>query len=196
MISAILDENGTKIIEVPMSPRVFSENVVFFDAEFTSLDPRQGEILSIAIVKPTGKELYLEIDRKDDPIHPWVRENILPLLDGNPISPESAREQVGHFIGDSTPYLVSYVSHFDTAFLHKLFGDGRWPFSRDPIDFASMLFSAGLNPTNLLENDRILSESLGVEPSVFGRMHHALNDARLLRDAYGKYVRYISTNNS
>ncbi|NTV55530.1 MAG: hypothetical protein HGA16_03450, partial [Candidatus Moranbacteria bacterium] len=68
-------------------------------------------------------------------------------------------------------------------------------FSRDPIDFASMLFSAGLNPTNLLENDRILSESLGVEPSVFGRMHHALNDARLLRDAYGKYVRYISTNN-
>ncbi|NTV55636.1 MAG: hypothetical protein HGA16_04000, partial [Candidatus Moranbacteria bacterium] len=68
-------------------------------------------------------------------------------------------------------------------------------FSRDPIDFASMLFSAGLNPTNLLENDRILSESLGVEPSVFGRMHHALNDARLLRDAYGKFSRYISTKN-
>ncbi|NTV55352.1 MAG: hypothetical protein HGA16_02535, partial [Candidatus Moranbacteria bacterium] len=103
MISAILDENGTKIIEVPMSARVFSENVVFFDAEFTSLDPRRGEILSIAIVKPSGEELYLEIDRSEDLVHPWVRENILPLLDGDPISPDSARERVEHFIGDSTP---------------------------------------------------------------------------------------------
>ncbi len=175
-----------------MSPRVFSENVVFFDAEFTSLDPRQGEILSVAIVKPTGEELCLEIDRKDDPVHPWVREYVLPLLDGDPISPDAAVERIRHFIGDTAPYLVSYVSHFDTAFLHKLFGDGPWPFSRDPIDFASMLFAVGLNPTNLLEKDRVLSESLGVEPSAFGRMHHALNDARLLRDAYEKYVRYIS----
>ncbi|NTW30392.1 MAG: hypothetical protein HGA33_03880 [Candidatus Moranbacteria bacterium] len=179
-----------------MSHHVFSENVVFFDAEFTSLDPRRGEILSVAIVRPSGEELYLEIDRELEPVHPWVREHVLPLLNGDPMPPEAAVEQIRHFIGDTVPYLVSYVSHFDTTFLHKLFGDGQWPFSRDPVDFASMLFSSGLNPTNLLEKDRILSESLGVEPSVFGRMHHALNDARLLRDVYGKYVRYISTNNS
>jgi hypothetical protein len=174
-----------------MSRRVFSENVVFFDAEFTSLDPWTGEILSVAIVKPSGEELYLEIGRDPETAHPWVRENILPLLDGDPIAPEAACERIGHFIGDGTPYLLSYVSHFDTVFLHKLLGDGRWPFSRDPIDFAAMLFSAGLNPTNLLENDRILSEATGVDPSDACRMHHALNDARLLRDAYGKYVRYI-----
>jgi DNA polymerase III epsilon subunit-like protein len=184
------------IIETTMPHRVFSENVVFFDAEFTSLDPRNGEILSIAIIKPSGEELYLEVERKNDPVHPWVKENILPLLDGNPITQEATCERIEHFIGDSAPYLISYVSHFDTAFLHKLFGDGRWPFHRDPIDFASMLFSAGLNPTNLLENDRVLSEAMGVEPSDACRMHHALNDARLLRDTYGKFLRYISTNNS
>lgn len=176
-----------------MKRNVFSENVVFFDAEFTSLDPYSGEILSVAIVKPSGEELYLEIVRDPASAHPWVRENILPLLDGDPISPEQARERIRQFLGDAAPYLVSYVSHFDTVFLHKLIPDEEWPFNRYPIDFASMLFSAGLNPSNLLENDRILSEPLGVEPSQHGRMHHALNDARLLRDAYGKFLRYFET---
>ncbi|HWQ60484.1 MAG TPA: hypothetical protein VN420_05080 [Candidatus Fimivivens sp.] len=174
-----------------MPTGTFSENIVFFDAEFTSLHPYEGEILSVAIVKPSGEELYLEIERDPDSAHPWVRENILPLLDGNPMTPEKARERIRHFLGDSAPYLVSYVSHFDTVFLHKLFPDEEWPFNRYPIDFASMLFSVGLNPSNLLENDRVLSESLGIEPSDARRMHHALNDARLLRDAYGKFSRYV-----
>ncbi|MEI7750158.1 MAG: hypothetical protein WCJ25_04100 [Candidatus Moraniibacteriota bacterium] len=170
---------------------LFSENIIFFDAEFTSLHPKNGEILSVAFVKPDGKELYLEIKRDRALSDAWVTENILPMLDGNPISPEEACDRIREFIGAGEPYLVSYVSHFDTVFIHKLFGERARPFSRYPIDFASMLFTAGFNPSNLLENDRLLSESLGVEPSTARRMHHALNDAHLLRDAYGKLVKFI-----
>ncbi len=193
-IGDTVSETNTSSYIHRMSHGPFSENVIFFDAEFTSLDPREGEILSVALVKPDGKELYLEIERDPASAHPWVRENILPLLDGHPIQVDEACDRIREFVGGTTPYLVSYVSHFDTSFLHKLFGDGHWPFSRDPIDFAAMLFTTGFNPSNLLENDRILSESVGAEPSTARRMHHALNDARLLRDAYAKLVRYIEMN--
>jgi len=177
-----------------MTRPFFSENIIFFDAEFTSLHPRDGEILSVAFVKPGGEELYLEIERDRALSDAWVTENILPMLDGSPMPPEAACDRIREFIGADEPYLVSYVSHFDTVFVHKLFGESVRPFSRYPIDFASMLFTTGFNPSNLLENDRLLSESLGVEPSTHRRMHHALNDARLLSDAYGKLARYIGMN--
>ncbi len=170
---------------------VFSENIIFFDAEFTSLHPKNGEILSVAFVKPSGEELYLDITRDRALSDEWVTANILPMLDGNGISPKEACDKIREFIGKGEPYLVSYVSHFDTVFVHKLFGDSERPFSRYPIDFASMLFTAGFNPSNLLENDRLLSESIGVEPSTHRRMHHALNDALLLRETYGKFLRHI-----
>jgi len=174
-----------------MKNGMFSENIIFFDGEFTSLDPYRGEILSAAFVKPSGEELYLEIERDRALSDAWVTENILPMLDGNPVSPKEACDRIREFIGKGSPYLVSYVSHFDTVFLHKLFGDTERPFSRYPIDFASMLFTNGFDPGNLLENDRVLSELLGIEPSASHRMHHALNDARLLRDAYEKLLRHV-----
>ncbi len=40
----------------------FSENIIFFDTEFSSLNPYEGEILSIGLVKPNGEELYLELE--------------------------------------------------------------------------------------------------------------------------------------
>lgn len=174
-----------------MNPEPFSDNIVFLDAEFTSLDPYTGELLSVALVRPTGEECYVEIGYDPTLVDPWVSQHILPLLEGNPVSPETARATIRTFLGDTLPYPVSYVTPFDTVFLHKLFGASEWPMSRYPIDFAAMLFMAGLSPANLLENDRSLSKALGVESSDSHRMHHALNDARLLRDAYGKLLRYV-----
>ena len=39
----------------------FSNNVIFYDAEFSNVDPYTGELLSIGMVKVSGEELYLEL---------------------------------------------------------------------------------------------------------------------------------------
>lgn len=172
---------------IPMAP--FSDDVIFFDAEFTSLDPVHGEILSLALVKRSGAELYLELEIPAEiPIDPWVRENILPLLSGTKTPREDACEEVRAFVGDGKPYLVAYVNQFDTIFLHKLFGLNQWPFRWLPIDFASMLFTAGFDPEKLFDADKALSRSQDIPRSEQHRTHHALNDARLLRDVYGKLL--------
>lgn len=38
------------------------KELIFFDTEFTSLDPYKGEILSIGMVKENGEELYIELE--------------------------------------------------------------------------------------------------------------------------------------
>jgi hypothetical protein len=40
----------------------YTDNLIFYDSEFSSLDPYEGEILSIGMVKPNGQELYLELE--------------------------------------------------------------------------------------------------------------------------------------
>lgn len=57
----------------------YSKNIIFLDTEFSSLDPYKGEILSIALVKLEGDELYLELKYKG-PIDPWVKKHIIPTL--------------------------------------------------------------------------------------------------------------------
>ncbi|NTW15430.1 MAG: hypothetical protein HGA38_03595 [Candidatus Moranbacteria bacterium] len=175
---------------MPLHP--FSDDIVFLDAEFTSLDPYTGEILSVALVKPDGSEFYLEIDRDPGTLSPWVAEHVLPFLDGPRVAPDDAVIRIRDFVGADEPFPVSFVTPYDTVFLRKLVPESAWPFRRYPIDFAALLFASGLDPANLLENDRILSEKIGVAPSEHRRMHHALNDAQLLRDAYGKFFRYLA----
>jgi DNA polymerase III epsilon subunit-like protein len=167
----------------------FTDNVIFFDAEFTSLDPKGGEIIALALVKPNGEELSLELEIPGDAeIAPWVTENVLPHLSGEKISREAACARIREFVGGSKPRLVAFVNQFDTVFLHKLFGLNEWPFFWMPLDFASMLFAAGLNPEGLFDADKTLSHMLDVPRTKDHQMHVALNDARLLREVYFKLI--------
>lgn len=171
----------------PIPRRPFSDNIVFVDAEFTSLDPSGGEILSLALIRQDDSELYLELEVPDDvSVDPWVTEHVIPFLSGEKISREEACERIREFVGDGTPYLIAYVNQFDAVFLHKLFGLNRWPFHWLPIDFASILFSFGLDPEKLFDSDKAFSRAQGVPRSGEHRTHHALSDARLLRDIYRK----------
>lgn len=159
----------------------FSENIIFIDTEFSTLDPYQGEILSIGLVKASGEELYLELEY-DGPVSDWVKKNILPILTGQKISREEAKKQIEKFVGDSKPFMVGYVNQYDTIYLYKLFGVENQPFYWLPIDFASILFSAGKNPDEILE----FAEELKIDIGKY-KQHNALDDARLLREVYLKY---------
>ncbi len=165
----------------------YSDNVIFYDGEFTDLDPTAGELLSIGLVKNSGEELYMEFDWQG-PTHPWVEKNVLPYLKGKKISAEQGREKIWKFIGyhreKEKPYLVAYVNQFDSIFWYKLFGSAKdHPVFWIPIDFASILFAFGLSPDSM--GKKRFFDQLEIDKSEF-KEHNALDDAKLLRLTYGK----------
>lgn len=167
-----------------MNIKPFSENIVFFDTEFTDLNARTGELLSIGLIKYTGEELYLELEYTGIP-HPWVVEKVLPYLTGTKISHTEAREKIKEFIGDSQPFLMAYVNQFDAIFWYDLFGTpNEHPAFWIPIDFASVLFGLGYSPDSMGKHE--FFKSLGIDKEKYTE-HNALTDARLLRDAYLKF---------
>lgn len=165
----------------------YSKNVVFFDTEFSSLDPYKGEILSLGLVKLNGEELYLELEY-DEPVDPWVKKNILPTLKGPKVSRKDAVEKIKQFLGDEKPYTVTYVNQYDVIYAYKLFGVEDRPFFWLPIDFASILFTLGINPESYYPEDKEnFFKSIGIDASKY-KPHHALDDAKLLREVYLKMI--------
>lgn len=165
--------------------RIFSDNIVFFDTEFSDLDPYKGELLSVGLVKPTGEEFYIEIEY-DGEVSDWVKENVVPYFIGPKVSREEAKEKIRDFLGPTTPYLVSYVNQFDAIYWYKLFGMDNHPAYWIPIDFASILFTLGFNPGSLSNDDFL--DDLGVDVSKYQK-HNALDDAKLLKEVYVKFFK-------
>ena len=164
----------------------FSDNVIFIDTEFTSLDPYRGEILSIGLVKLNGDELYVELEYEGD-VDEWVKDNIIPTLTEPKLSREAAVKKVNAFIGNTEPYMVGYVNQFDTVYWYKLFRPDSDPLYWIPIDFASILFAFGINPESYSgENENNFYQEIGIDYSKY-RKHHALDDARLLREVFLKF---------
>ena len=161
-------------------------NLVFIDTEFTSLDPTKGEILSIGIVKLNGEELYLELACDAEP-SAWVQTHILNDLTGPKVSREEAVKQIRKFIGRKKPFAVAYVDNYDALYNVKLFGSNdALPFKWMTIDFASILFANGIDPTKFQASEssaKSYYRSLGIDLTKY-RQHHALDDARLLRDVW------------
>ncbi|NQV11745.1 3'-5' exoribonuclease [Candidatus Uhrbacteria bacterium] len=169
-----------------MQPK--SNNVVFVDTEFSDLDPYTGEILSIGIVKPNGDEFYVELEYDGD-VHPWVTENILPSLTEEKVSRAEAQDLVRAFLGEEKPYMVAFVPQYDMIYMVKLFGVGNVPFHWMSIDFASMMFGNNIDPEGMLAaNNDVMLKEMGIDPSQY-REHHALDDARMLREVYLKMIK-------
>lgn len=166
----------------------YSKNIIFFDTEFSSLDPYKGEILSVGLVKMNGNELYLELEY-EGPLDPWVKENIIPTLKQKKVSRKEAVRRINKFVGKKKPYAVSYVNQHDAIYAYKLFRRNSVPFYWIPIDFASILFGAGINPESYDLNDKEnFFRKIGVDTNKFKHTHNALDDARLLREVYLKMI--------
>lgn len=166
--------------------QLFSNNIVFLDTEFSTLDPYKGEILSVGIVKLNGEELYLELEY-DGNVSEWVEKNIIPTLNSSKVDRNEAKKLIKDFIGDKRPYAVGFINQFDAIYTYKLFGVDKHPFYWIPIDFASILFSYGINPEDyILENKTDFFGKLGIDLEKF-KQHNALDDAKLLREAFLKF---------
>jgi oligoribonuclease (3'-5' exoribonuclease) len=167
----------------------FSDNIIFWDAEFSGFDFCNGQVLSIGMVKLNGEELYLELEQKNDTCD-WVKENVLPFLKQEKICEQEAIKKITEFVGNDKPYLISNVIVLDAPFLNKLFGineehgNKNFPFHWILIDFASILFGLGMDPETLTsKHKKEFTESLKIDIGKY-QVHHALDDAKLLREAY------------
>lgn len=160
------------------------------DTEFTDLDVKVGELLSIGLVKYTGEELYLEL-KYEGKVHPWVKKRVLPYLGKRKVSKEKARQKIWKFIGQhkkekDKPYLMAYVNQFDAIFWYDLFGTAKGhPVFWIPLDFASVLFAHGYDPNSMGKHK--FFDELGIKKGEYNE-HNALEDARLLRDVYLKFM--------
>jgi DNA polymerase III epsilon subunit-like protein len=164
----------------------FSNNIIFFDTEFSTLDPYHGEILSIGLVKLDGQELYIELEY-DGPYSDWVTENILPTLSGPKLSRPEAMQKVAEFIGGARPYMVANVNVYDAVYTYKMFGAESHPFYWIPLDFASMMFAHGMDPEDYIFRRNNFLEKLGIDYEKYHH-HNALDDAKLLRETYLKLL--------
>ncbi|PIY93623.1 MAG: hypothetical protein COY69_00700 [Candidatus Magasanikbacteria bacterium CG_4_10_14_0_8_um_filter_32_14] len=165
----------------------FSDNIIFFDTEFTNIDSEIGEIMSIGLVKPNGEELYLELAYDNKTVHPWVTENVIPFLLGNKISKEKAIKKIWDFIGrgEDKPFLMAYVNQFDSIYWYRLFADPKdHPVFWIPIDFASILFAFGFNPEIMRVGD--FFDWLDIDLQKY-KKHNALEDAKMLKEVYDKF---------
>jgi len=165
----------------------FSDNIIFFDTEFTNIDTEVGEIMSIGLVKPNGEELYLELDYDNRTVHPWVTDNVVPFLSGKKISKEKAIEKIWEFVGrgEEKPFLMAYVNQFDSIYWYRLFADPKdHPVFWIPIDFASILFSFGFDPEIMRVEE--FFKWLSVDLTKY-KKHNALEDAKMLKEVYEKF---------
>lgn len=167
-----------------------NRNIIFMDGEFAKLKPNGIDLLSIALIKPDGEELYLELDFKGK-IGQWEKENVIPHFTGNKVSKKEAVKLIKEFVGKEKPYVVAYVNQFDWMGICKLFGVkdvkgiAEMPFKWTPIDFASILFGKGINisETKMTET----AKKYNIEASETQR-HNALYDARILKKLYEKIM--------
>jgi DNA polymerase III epsilon subunit-like protein len=165
---------------------MYSDNIVFLDTEFTDLNARTGELLSIGMVAMDGSELYLEFEYHG-PVHPWVEKNILPTLTRSKVTKIAAEKIIRKWVGESKPYAMAYVNQFDAIFWYDLMGSPKDtnPVFWIPIDFASILFANGDDP-NSFAKDSFFTD-LGIDVSVYTK-HNALDDAQMLKEVYHKYI--------
>jgi diamine N-acetyltransferase len=139
---------------------------VFIDSEFTSLaEPR---LISVGAVATDGANFYCELsDWPRSSCSEFVRDTVLPLLDGDAVPHPVAAESFARWLGERTehaPVTLISDSGFDRWAMADLLGREDLPpgceWLRVPIHYEQLDSAV---------------EGLGL------RRHHALDDARALR---------------
>jgi hypothetical protein len=135
---------------------------LFLDTEFSSFG---GQLISIAIVSDDGDEFYA-VRHLPTKMHPWVRENVVPVLAQDPEDDTSIKRRL-------------------VAFLNRQKGQ---PIYADwPEDFTHLLYLL-CEPNGFRYDvgdlEMHLVRGIPTEPDI---PHNALSDARaLMKGFYGE----------
>ncbi|MGN7750590.1 hypothetical protein [Sinorhizobium sp. 22678] len=132
---------------------------LFVDTEFNGFG---GELMSMAIVSEFGDEWY-EVLPLPDVVVPWVKDNVVPVLNAEPVSGEAFRESFLAFMSRFRNPTIVADWYTDIVHFFAMFG------GKDHNESVGYACKA-----ELVLIDRYDS----LIP------HNALHDARAIRDAY------------
>lgn len=161
------------------------QNLIFFDTEFMD-DGKTIEMLSIGLVKQDNTTYYAEPEEANIfKANPWVKENVLPLMDGPKKPRLQIRDELVEWCGYD-PIFWTYFGAYDWVALCQLFGTmldvpnrtRNWPMFNMDIQQLRVLIHPGM-PL----------------PKHIGRQHHALDDAIWTKDCYNYLMKYVRTAN-
>lgn len=154
----------------------------FINSEYIDTD-REIDLISLGVVAADGREFYaisteFDASRAND----FVRTTVLPLLEppGDPawMSRERIREELLAFIGTDRPRFWSWLAApWDWMVIAQLFP----PAERVPDGWRYTAYDVSL----LVENAGLSVEPVDPAlPQAPANVHHALADARWVRDLY------------
>lgn len=131
----------------------------------TEFNEQGGELISMGIVAEDGRELYFELPIAEEAWKPWVRANVKPLLTETPMAKETAQKWLARFfVGDGEPHICC-----------------DWP-----ADIAHLCTMLDLGDGKRLGANRWTFELRGKLGAKSDTPHHALSDARSIRDVWPK----------
>ena len=169
---------------------LFRTTNVFFDCEMTKLvepfDPEPAELISIGCISSDGNKFYAENAtslRRPEVMSEWVKDNVIPLLDGGECVMEYAeiasklKEYIESFDGEVK--LWSDAVYVDFPFVKHMFETYGWPANlrRDP---AELRFASSIQTTRFWAGVEDAFKT--IKPTL--RRHHALDDAIANRYAF------------
>lgn len=158
--------------------------ILFLDTEFTGLGQRNPRLISLGLVSEDGRHTFyaeLPSDTYLPECAPWVRENILPLLDGGDhiLQPDELRQRLVEWIGAlGVVRIVTDAPDYDFALLKAALGTLPENVDSKAIWFDS--YTLGSAHQELLESYRE-GYFRSRKPA-----HHALHDAQALRRTWQK----------
>jgi hypothetical protein len=157
----------------------------YLDTEFFERTHETGggsiDLISIGIISEDNRELYLEssdFDWGDETIDPWLEENVKPHLLQKGVPTEVIRAAIIDFIGDDPkPEFWAYFAAYDWVVFCWIFGrmiDLPRSFPKYCRDFKQVMDMIGIKRKDLPQKPK--------------NAHHALADAKWLKEAYEKTI--------
>ena len=160
---------------------------IFIDTEFTAL-AREARLISFGAVSDDGREFYCELTPVvAEECSGFVREIVLPLLEGGAAACPRRRfaERLAAWLGQfEDPVLLSdsdwdiyVVRHAVSGERNRLPGRLALPGPAGPLE-VTLLMLAPLAPAAMAIFEREITHHFARD----NRQHHALVDARALRE--------------
>lgn len=138
---------------------------VFIDCEFNGY---RGQLITMALVAMDGREMYASVPIEESSVAPWVADNVMPIISAGVETPDRMRHE------DLPHEIAAFLSQYDSV---HLIAD--WP---DDVRFFCEYLITG--PGYRVDTPPLTMEirrDLDADSTV---PHHALHDARGIRDLY------------
>lgn len=154
---------------------------LFFDCEFTDLCG-SASLISAGFITQSGEHFYAELsDFEESACNDFVKVTVLPLLSLPPISTLDFLSSLIDWLSNlGEDFLFVADSDWDQKILTKTFASvgrtipGNWRFQKTPDNFIT-------GTQRSLFNDEMAAFFLRHPDQ---KPHHALTDARAIRNAY------------